>query len=405
MSAPQLAAHARGDGLAVRGHPLRSRAGGCAIRTGRLAVAPLVLRSGTGQATLTGKLPLAPADEWDLTGEPRRARPRAGAGGRRPRRRRPGDRHAARRRARATSRTAASRSARTAISHARTAPRRESRTRSCSRSRAGASGRASRLERLEAQLAGGRVSGTARYDAAPGAIAASLEAAGLAWERLPLVPAPARPLAGTLAGRLALDGRTSAPVGELDARPRRAAPRRRAARRRSRSARARTGASCGFTGTSGEARAAAGHRPARGRLAAAARGRREGAAVRRARRRDSRDEAGRRARSRAAARLDARAAAAATRRQLRYASSDLAFSGRLRKLDWRIAPFSLEGDRDSLQVSGLKLEAGKRLAHGARRARGSAAASPFDLELEAQLDFESLGPALPVARARRRAAR
>jgi autotransporter translocation and assembly factor TamB len=81
--------------------------------------------------------------------------------------------------------------------------------------------------------------------------------------------------------------------------------------------------------------------------------------------------------------------------RLRYASSDLAFSGHVRKLEWRIAPFSLEGDRESLQVSGLKLEADKAWisAHGKA---GLAAASAFDFDVEGSLDFQALGPALPV---------
>ena len=41
----------------------------CATTQGRLSVAPLVLRSGSGQATLAGGIPLAPDGEWDLTGE------------------------------------------------------------------------------------------------------------------------------------------------------------------------------------------------------------------------------------------------------------------------------------------------------------------------------------------------
>ncbi len=80
--------------------------------------------------------------------------------------------------------------------------------------------------------------------------------------------------------------------------------------------------------------------------------------------------------------------------RLRYASSDLAASGRVRRLEWRTAPFSLHGDRAALEIQGFRLEAGKAwLAASGRIAL--AAASPFDLQLEGHVDMAALDPALP----------
>ncbi len=210
-SAPEVAARLRSEDLAVHGNPVGLEAEAL-YQDGRLSVAPLVLRSGRGQATLTGKVPLSPTDEWDLAGEVDSldiapALELAGLEGNGP----------------ATGTLAVA------------GPRDEPRTRVSLRAdahlqRPGAAagdddvvlqvdgqsvGGRVELERLEAQLAGGRIAGTARYDAASGAVAADLEASGLAWERLPLVPLAARRVAGTLAGKLALAGSTSAPEGEL----------------------------------------------------------------------------------------------------------------------------------------------------------------------------------------------
>ena len=67
-AAPQVTARVSGDGLALSGKPVGLEAE-TRYEPGRLSVAPLVLRSGRGQATLTGTVPLSPTDAWDLAGE------------------------------------------------------------------------------------------------------------------------------------------------------------------------------------------------------------------------------------------------------------------------------------------------------------------------------------------------
>ena len=351
-SAPEVAARVRSEELAVRGDPLALE-GEALYQDGRLSVAPLVLRSGRGQATLTGKVPLSPTDEWDLAGEVDAldiapALELAHLEGNGP--------------ATGTLRVAG--------------PRDEPRTRVSLRADAhlqradGAAGEDDvvlqvdgqsvggrvELERLEAQLAGGRVAGTARYDAASGAVAADLEASGLAWERLPLLPLAARRVAGPLAGKLTLAGSTSAPEGELSLSL--AEPRLDGAPLPPLALTARAdGRELRVTGTSDTAELLTGSGRLEGEwplklvidakalpyaaLASAFPALKEKGA----------DIAGS---GRLEVELPLREPA-----RLRYASSDLAFSGHVRKLEWRIAPFSLEGDRESLQVSGLKLEADK----------------------------------------------
>ena len=96
------------------------------------------------------------------------------------------------------------------------------------------------VERLTAETAGGRVEGSGRFDAATRALEAKASATGLAWARLPLLPASLRRLGGTLAADVSLGGTTSAPVRAR--RTRRWATRPSTARRcpRSPSTRART---------------------------------------------------------------------------------------------------------------------------------------------------------------------
>ena len=341
-----------------------------------LAVAPLVLRSGNGQATLTGKLPLAPADAWDLTGsldalDLAPALAVAGLDGDGP----------------------ATGSLRV------TGPRDEPHGRFSLRADghlARSDGAAPGVEdavvleveggsvgpRLEARAARGAARGRSRFRnrslrrCARARVAASLEAAGLAWERLPLVPAPARRLTGTLAGRLSLDGRTSAPVGELAlglAEPR------------------LDGAPLlplALSARSDGKRAAALRHVGRGRARCRATGQLEGDWPLRlvvdakalpyaalvdatpALKQAGGEVAG-------SGTPDGRAAAARTRRSCATPAAISPSRAACGTLDWRIAPFSVSGSGDSLEVSGLKLEAGKRLARGgrARRARGGEPAS------------------------------
>ncbi|MFI4945450.1 MAG: hypothetical protein ACHP85_19430, partial [Burkholderiales bacterium] len=176
-AAPQVTARVSGDGLALSGKPVGLDAE-TRYEPGRLSVAPLVLRSGRGQATLTGTVPLSPTDAWDLAGEVDSldiapALAFAGLDGSGP----------------ATGRLSV------------TGPRDEPKGRASLRAEAhlprpdeGAprveddvlveleaesAGRRVELTRLVAQLAGGRLGGTARFDAARGAVAAILVAGGL----------------------------------------------------------------------------------------------------------------------------------------------------------------------------------------------------------------------------------
>ena len=73
------------------------------------------------------------------------------------------------------------------------------------------------VERLTAEVAGGRIEGSGRFDAATRALGAKATATGLAWARLPLLPESLRRLGGTLAAEVSLGGTTEAPSGEAHA--------------------------------------------------------------------------------------------------------------------------------------------------------------------------------------------
>ncbi len=73
------------------------------------------------------------------------------------------------------------------------------------------------VERLAAEVAGGRVEGSGRFDAATRALEAKAAATGLDWARLPLLPESLRRLGGTLAAEVSLGGTTEAPSGEAHA--------------------------------------------------------------------------------------------------------------------------------------------------------------------------------------------
>ncbi|HEY8234115.1 MAG TPA: translocation/assembly module TamB domain-containing protein [Vicinamibacteria bacterium] len=388
-AAPQVTARLSGDGLALSGKPVGLEAE-TRYEPGRLSVAPLVLRSGRGQATLTGTVPLSPTDAWDLAGEVDSldiapALAFAGLDGSGP----------------ATGRLSV------------TGPRDEPKGRASLRAEthlprpdegaprveddvhieleAESAGRRVELTRLEAQLAGGRLGGTARFDAATGAVAANLDAAGLAVERLPILPASARRITGTLAGRLALSGTSSAPAGELAlgvAEPRfdgAALPPLSLAARSDGRALSVTGSSDTTAFVSGSGRLE-GNWPLR--LVVDAKALPLAALVAAF---PALQPAGTEIAASGSLTLDLPLRAPA---ELRYSSSDLAFSGRQQTLEWRVAPFALAGGRDALEVSGFKLEAGGAWFSAQGRA-GLAATSPFDLELAGNLDFAALDPALP----------
>lgn len=389
-AAPELKLRVRGDALAFEGREL-GLAAEAGYAAGRLSVSPLVLRSGRGQATLSGRLPLAAADAWDLAGEVDAfdlapALAMAGLDASAPatgslRVSGPRDEPVA-----GVSLRAEARLARAEGGAPGTEPdvRLELEARS--------TGARVALERLDAQVAGGRVSGSGGYDAATGAAAGSFELSALAWERLPLLPPAARRVTGTFGGRLTLGGTTAAPSGELQlalAEPRLDGaplpPIALAARSDGRELR--------VTGTWGPAELLKGTGRLEAdwplRLVLDAKALPYGALV-----------------AAFPALVEARVQAEGTGSvsfdlplrdpaALRYATSDLAFSGRVRRLEWRTAPFSLSGNRQSLEVDRLKLEAGAAWLAVRGRA-GLAGSSPFDLDVEGNLDFAALGPALPA---------
>ena len=69
VSAPEATAWVRGEGMAIRDQPYAVEAD-ARYADGRLALVPLTIRSGAGQATLAGSVPVrAGAGDWDLQGE------------------------------------------------------------------------------------------------------------------------------------------------------------------------------------------------------------------------------------------------------------------------------------------------------------------------------------------------
>ena len=385
VRAPLVSARVRGQDLALRRRPLGLEAE-LRYESRRLSVAPLVLRSGSGQATLTGGIPLAADGEWDLTGEVDAleldpALALVGLEGSGP----------ATGTVRVTGRRGepVARASLRATAHLRRPEAASAADDVVLELETASTGRHVRIERLEAELAGGRLSGTGDYDPTSDALEVTLEATGLDWQKLPLVPATARRISGALAGRLAVSGSTTHPVGDLqltlsdvalDGSPLPAL-----------SLMARSdGRELSLTGSGpdevvkGSARLE-GDWPLRLEV--------DAKALPLQPLLDALKLA-----------PDAHATLAASGTiavelplrepsRLRYSSSDLAVSGRIRRLDWRVAPFSLRGDRASLELQGLRLDAGKAwLAANGRVALASA--SPFDLDLEGHLDVEALGLAL-----------
>jgi outer membrane protein assembly complex protein YaeT len=389
VSDPRASARVRGQELAVRGRALGLDAD-VQYEAGRLSVAPLVLRSGGGQATLVGGIPLAAGGEWDLTGEIdtlelEPALALVGLEGRGPaagtvrvtgRRDEPVGRATLRATARLRRPEAGPETAEDDV---------------IVELEAASVGRDVRVERLQADLAGGRLSGTGHYNPTSGALEGTLEASGLAWEKLPLVPAPARRLTGTLEGRVTLSGNTAAPAGDLqltlaDAAFDRAPlpPLSVVARSDGRELKV-TGS--GPTKAFLQGRAALeGDWPLRLEIDAGALPLQELLGTI-----QTAKEA--RATLEASGTLVVELPLREPSR-LRYASSDLAVSGKWRRLEWRTAPFALRGDQASLELVGLRLEGGQAWLSAEGKV-GLAAASPFDLRLDGHLDLASLDPALP----------
>jgi outer membrane protein assembly complex protein YaeT len=384
----RVSARVRGQDLALRGRPFGLEAE-LRYEQGRLSATPLTLRSGTGQATLAGGIPLAAAGEWDLSGEIdtfdlEPAFSFFGLEGSGP--------------ATGTVRVTGPRdeaTGRTTLRATARLPRPEAGPERVEDAvilelEAASTGRRVSVERLQAEVAGGSLSGTGRYDPTSGALEASLEASGLAWAKLPLVPAAARRIGGTLGGRLSLSGSTTSPAGELELTlaegvldgaplPPLGVAARSDGRQLTMTATGPGPLAQGSARLEGEwplrLEIDAGALPLQPLLDAFA-----GASEARATLAAS---------GTIVVELPLRAPST-----LRYASSDLAVSGRVRRLEWRTAPFTLRGDRASLELQGLRLTAGKAWL-AAQGQVGLAPQSPFDLRVEGHMDLESLDPALP----------
>jgi len=392
LAEPAASARVSGVGLSVGGDPLSLEAE-ARYEPGRLSLAPLVLRSGKGAATVTGGVPLRAAGSWDLEValDGLDAAPLLGlvdvegsgpvsgtvrvTGAR--------DEPESRAELRATlalgpaepGAEAGEGAAPSSVEIALVAKSRAT---------------ALEVERLHAELAGGRVEASGRYDLGSSGLEASARAEGLEWRRLPLLPAPARRLRGTLAGELRASGRADAPEGEL--RLSLADPRLDEAALPALSLEARAdGRALEVSGTAG-APLLRGRAPLEGDwpLALAI----DVAALPLA----ALVEAWPAARE-ARAKLEAKGTLAVELplrdpSRLRYSSTDLAVSGRVRNLEWRAAPFAVRGDAASAELAGLRLEAGPTwLAAQGRLAL--AAGGAHDLALRGHLDLETLDPALP----------
>jgi outer membrane protein insertion porin family len=207
---PRAAATLHGEGIAAAGAPVGVE-GELRYGKGALSLAPLVVRSGAGAATLTGTVPLAGGGEWDVGGaiEALDLAPLHKALGL------PGE-SAATGAVRLTGRRdvpAARLSLQATVRLPRTTEPAADEVRMVLE--AGSLGRRVGLERLDADVAGGRISVRGSYDAESAAIQAAVKVRDVAWERLPLVPPAARRLTGTLAGEAALSGTAAAPAGTL----------------------------------------------------------------------------------------------------------------------------------------------------------------------------------------------
>jgi outer membrane protein assembly complex protein YaeT len=377
LSAPIVTAHVASDKVAYQGHTL-SLDGDTRYEQGRLTLTPLILRSGSGEARLSGEVPLETAGAWELTGEldaldlePLLAM--AGTSG------------------------SGTLSGTLEVSGPRDAPRARASLHGnlddvVLAAEVAAQGRQVDVPRLRAELAGGHIAGRARFNAATREFEAMLDVAALDWARLPRLPPSARRAAGTLSGTVSLSGRTSAPSGQV----------------------ALTLASPTFDGTalpplSFTARAD-------GRTLTLS-----GSAEREFLRGSGTFDEGWPLHATLdvaalplAALLQAFPAARESRStveaagtidldlplrepsRMRYSTSDLALSGKLGGIAWKVPPGGIRGTTESLTLDGLKLEAGAssiRLQGQLGLARAAASA----LEVEGHLDFATLDP-MPAAR-------
>ena len=381
----RAAATVRGDALTVYGEPFGLEAT-LQYEAAHLSMDPLVLRSGSGQATLTGRLPLGANAAWDVAGvvEKLDTKPlhrfldlpgRGTATG--------------------TLRVTGLRdhpSGEVSLQATATLPRSEDAAAEDAVAvdlEAAVEGSRIQVRRVHADLAGGSVSGQGRFDASSRASDATLDVTGVAWDRLPLLPAAARRVSGTLSGRVEISGRMDAPSGEVrlalaDGVVGGAALPPLALGAHSDGSELRVEASAPETFLHGRGRPTGewpldleidatrvpiqalldGMAPASAKpLSLAAEGK-------------------------VAVSLPLRAPS-----RLTFAGSNLSASGTVRQTRWTLAPFGVRGDRDSVTIEGLEVSAGKaRLAASGRL--GLTPASPSDLKIESDLDLAELDPGL-----------
>jgi outer membrane protein assembly factor BamA len=212
-AAPVASLRIRSEGLLAHGRALALE-GEARYAAGRLSLAPLAARSGEGLLTLAGSLPArAGAGDWDLQGDARAfdLAPLLAMAGIEGRGEASGTLGLTGQAAAPVGR--AELSARLALPGGASAREEEV---SVVLSAEGESGRV-RVNRLEADLAGGRIEGSGAYDSASRAVEAKAKASGLAWSRLPRLPVAARRVDGTLAVDVTLSGTVDAPAGNARA--------------------------------------------------------------------------------------------------------------------------------------------------------------------------------------------
>jgi outer membrane protein insertion porin family len=200
----------RSDGLGIGPHDL-SLEGEARLAAGRLEMAPLILHSADGRIVVTGDAPVAGEAAWavDAAVESPEIAPLlaaagvAGAGTATGTLQIEGPREAPRLRADLAATLAVSPGAGVADEPVTLAVR------------GSTDGTRFEVERLTADLAGGHAEATGRFDMGSRALAIEGNARGLAWARLPRLPAAARRLGGALSAEVAVSGTPSAPVGRV----------------------------------------------------------------------------------------------------------------------------------------------------------------------------------------------
>lgn len=399
ISGLELGARLASEGVALGGHPLQIE-GEAAFRAGRISIAPLTLVTGASRAELSGHIPVTGASgDWDLAGDlsSTDVEPWLELIGLRGRGHLAGTVRVSGRRNEPVGRVTLR--ARGALRQPPGAP-----AEPAGPPVAGsidepvtlglvAEAGGSRIEvtRLEADVAGGRLQGSGLYDRASRAIQARANADGIAWERLPLLPPPLRRLTGTLSAEVALSGTTTAPQGEArvalvgPALGRSPLPPL-ALEARSDGRRLTVSGTAPSTFLRGSARLDDASWPLRLDidlsalpLPAVIHGLSQAAAK--------------------SSTLAARGnltidVSLLSPSQFRFSSPDLAATGSVRQLGWRIEPFGLQGDAEALQIRGFRLDAADAWLSASGRV-GLRPSSLLDLSLQSHLGLEVLDPLLP----------